>query len=70
MVYQVKLLPYVRKETDMDEKENSGKYQWRCTVCGHIYDNDSIPRDYICPVCGSPMPKFEREEKETMARDM
>lgn len=38
------------------------KYQWRCTVCGHIYDGDTIPRDYKCPVCGSPMPKFEKEE--------
>lgn len=48
-------------ENNSDDKGK--KYQWRCTVCGHIHDADSIPRDYKCPVCGAPMPKFEREEK-------
>ena len=47
----------------MDE-DKKGKYEWRCTVCGYIHDDDTIPRDFICPVCGSPMPKFERNEKQ------
>ncbi|MBR3692553.1 MAG: flavin reductase [Clostridia bacterium] len=24
---------------------------WRCTVCGHLYPEDSLPADYICPIC-------------------
>ena len=22
-----------------------------CTVCGHVYEGDTLPADYICPVC-------------------
>lgn len=22
-----------------------------CTVCGHVYEGDNLPADYICPVC-------------------
>lgn len=22
-----------------------------CTVCGYIYEGDTLPKDYICPVC-------------------
>lgn len=31
---------------------------YRCTVCGYIYKSDTLPPDYICPICGAPADKF------------
>ncbi|MEZ4508613.1 MAG: flavin reductase [Eubacteriales bacterium] len=28
-----------------------GKKKWRCTVCGYIYEGETLPPDYICPIC-------------------
>jgi pyruvate oxidase len=40
--------------------------QWRCTVCGYIYDErkegvkfEDLPDDWVCPVCGAPKSAFE-----------
>lgn len=43
--------------------EDNKETKWKCTVCGYIYDGDPLPSHFSCPVCGSPRPKFEREEK-------
>lgn len=47
------------------EKTSFNKY--RCTICGHIYDDEiekikfeDLPDDWKCPVCGVPKDKFER----------
>jgi len=57
-------------ETGMDPKTQ----QYRCTVCGYIYDPakgdsgggiepgtafEDIPEDWVCPVCGVGKDKFE-----------
>ncbi len=31
---------------------------FRCTVCGYIYESETLPPDYICPVCHAPASKF------------
>lgn len=33
---------------------------WRCTVCGYIHESDTLPDDFICPVCGQPRAVFEK----------
>ncbi len=30
-----------------------------CTVCGYIYEGDTLPADFICPVCKHPATDFE-----------
>lgn len=47
-----------------EDLENNGK-KYRCTVCGHIYDEDiekvkfdDLPEDWVCPVCGVSKDKF------------
>ena len=47
----------------MDDKDKEN-YVWRCTVCGYIYDGDTLPTHYVCPQCQSPAPKFERNLKD------
>ena len=40
--------------------------KWKCSVCGYVYEGDSLPEDYVCPVCKQPASAFEPvEEKET-----
>ncbi len=45
----------------------SGGSKYRCTICGHIYDDDieeikfaDLPDDWVCPVCGVTKDKFEK----------
>ena len=35
-----------------EKKEAGGKTVWRCTVCGYILESETLPPDFICPVCG------------------
>lgn len=34
------------------------KTSYRCTVCGYVYKDDTLPPDYRCPICGAPAEKF------------
>lgn len=27
------------------------KKAWTCSICGYVYEGDSIPDDYLCPLC-------------------
>ena len=45
--------------------------KYRCTVCGHIYDEEKelikfadLPEDWKCPTCGVPKSKFVPVEEE------
>ena len=31
-----------------------------CKICAHIYESDTLPSDYICPVCKHGAPDFEK----------
>lgn len=42
--------------------------EYKCTICGYIYDEDSegtafdaLPADWKCPVCNAPKDAFEKE---------
>ena len=36
---------------------------YRCTVCGYVYEGESLPADFRCPLCGAPAEKFVKIEK-------
>ena len=50
------------------EKKQSEKTVWRCKICGYEYEGETIPEDYICPLCKHPASDFEKEETKTMAK--
>ncbi len=57
---------YVDKSKLAQPKREMNKY--RCTVCGHIYDEsiekirfDDLPSDWKCPVCGADKEDFVKE---------
>lgn len=35
------------------------KKQWRCKICGYVYDGDPLPADFVCPICGKGADQFE-----------
>ena len=47
---------YLEPETAL--KTGSNK-QFRCKVCGYIYEGASLPEDYTCPTCGVGAEMFE-----------
>ncbi len=36
-----------------------------CKVCGYVYEGESLPEDFRCPVCKAPASKFEEIKEET-----
>ena len=30
-----------------------------CTVCGYVHDSDTLPADFICPICHNPAEFFK-----------
>lgn len=40
--------------------EETTKTGWRCDVCGYIYEGDSVPDDYICPICKVDATHFQK----------
>lgn len=38
----------------------AGKTAWRCTVCGYTYEGETLPDDFICPLCKHPASDFEK----------
>ena len=41
------------------KKESAGK-KWVCKICGHVYEGEALPADYICPLCKHPAEDFEQ----------
>ena len=35
-----------------------------CTVCGYVYEGESLPADFVCPVCKAPASKFAAQTGE------
>ena len=41
--------------------------KWKCSVCGYIYEGESLPADFTCPVCKQPASAFEKIEEAAPA---
>ena len=50
------------KEEAPVEAAPAAATKWVCTVCGYIYEGDTVPEDYKCPVCGVGPEKFAKKE--------
>ncbi|MCQ2604174.1 MAG: NADH peroxidase [Spirochaetia bacterium] len=40
-----------------------------CMVCGYVYEGDSLPADFKCPVCKAPASKFTEQKEMTWAAE-
>lgn len=51
--------PTYRPEENISSK-NMKKFV--CQICGYVYEGESLPLDYICPVCGQNAEQFKEIE--------
>lgn len=42
------------------EAPKTDKTVWRCKICGYEYEGETLPEDYICPICKHPASDFEK----------
>ena len=56
-----KTAPTYVEGLDNAAKPTSTK-KYRCTVCNYVYEGDSLPEDYVCPICGVGPDLFEEVE--------
>jgi len=41
------------------EEPASGTKKWVCKICGYVYEGESLPEDFVCPICRRPASDFE-----------
>ena len=39
--------------------ETEGKKGYVCTICGYVYEGDTLPEDFVCPLCKHGASDFE-----------
>ena len=49
----------VRGETVEHEEAPAAHKGFVCKICGFIYEGDTLPEDYVCPICRRPASDFE-----------
>lgn len=35
---------------------------WKCKICGYVYEGETLPEDFVCPICKHPASDFEEIE--------
>ena len=50
---------YYQKNIKTSPKVDEKKKGFVCTVCGYIYEGDTLPEDFICPWCKHPASDFK-----------
>ena len=61
----VYIAPGAEKQPAAEEaapQQEAGTHKWRCKVCGYIYEGETLPEDYKCPLCGMGANMFEKIE--------
>lgn len=51
---------YLKNIKPAAKKEESKKSGYVCRVCGYIYEGDTLPDDFVCPLCKHPASDFEK----------
>ena len=60
--YQSNIKPKPEAKPADTDKLPKGMHKWRCKICGYEYVGETLPDDYICPVCKHPASDFELVE--------
>ena len=51
----------VREEKTEQATSGETKHRYVCKVCGYVYEGDTLPEDYKCPLCGAGAAYFQEE---------
>ena len=52
------------KPKPVTPKATLGKTVWRCKICGYIYEGETLPTDFVCPLCKHGAEDFEKVTTE------
>ena len=59
--------PAAEGQTNHHKEEQKGKgttmSKWKCKVCGYIYEGETLPENFTCPICKQPASVFEKIEE-------
>ncbi len=55
-----KTVTYTYYQENIKPAPETKKKGWVCKICGYVYEGDTIPDDFICPLCKHPASDFER----------
>lgn len=55
-------LQTIKPSPKKDEPTAEKKKKWVCKICGYEYEGDTLPADYMCPLCKHPAEDFELVE--------
>jgi flavin reductase (DIM6/NTAB) family NADH-FMN oxidoreductase RutF len=44
-------LTYAYYQQHIKPKPGEQKRGYRCTICGYVHDSDTLPDDFVCPLC-------------------
>lgn len=47
----------IKPKPEKTENANKG---YRCKICGYVYEGDTLPDDFVCPICKHGADDFEK----------
>ncbi len=50
--------PTYEEEKEVKQENRVKTKKWKCKICGYVYEGESVPEDFICPICGQPHTEF------------
>jgi len=50
--------PTYEEEKELKQENRVKTKKWKCKICGYVYEGESVPEDFICPICGQPHTEF------------
>lgn len=57
---------YFDRSEDLTKGRKNTMKKFKCKICGYIHEGESLPEDFICPVCKAGASQFE-EIKDSIA---
>ncbi len=60
VITNVETMTYTYYQNNVKPKpETEGKKGYVCKICGYVYEGDTLPEDFICPLCKHGVADFE-----------
>ena len=53
-------MTYAYYHKNVKPKKNGKKSGYVCTICGYTYEGESLPEDFVCPICKHGATDFEK----------
>ena len=60
---------YLENLKPKPQQKQKSKVVYVCRICGYVYDGETIPDDFVCPICKHGVEDFERVENKEESQD-